>query len=122
MHHSIQNILKLIPSPFFVDVDNTGRRSSRNKYTVNPGSTNVENISEIKLRLKENCIQKHGYLTKSPSRDRLRNKIARWHLRWVVLYDTLPLCDENTAAEREVELIYYKNHGEESNSNLPIGT
>ena len=118
-----------------------GRRSSH-KYTVNSNGSaasscinkNDASINEKEyevideMALDETCIEKQGYLVKSPSRDRFRNKIARWHLRWFVLYDTLHLrCNDDEqitksgcGEERRVELIYYKNHSMQNNNNDPI--
>lgn len=68
----------------------------------------------------ECCKKKVGYLVKSPSKICFRNKIARWHLRWFVLYDNQPRCD-TVNEERVVELLYYKNHREEQINAQPLG-
>ena len=79
----------------------------------------------------EYCKKKIGYLVKSPSKICFRNKIARWHLRWFVLYDNQSRCGErkiettttatNSREERVVELLYYKNHREEQMNSQPLG-
>ena len=72
----------------------------------------------------ECCKKKVGYLVKSPSKLCFRNKIARWHLRWFVLYDNQPRCDaavDSAEEERVVELLYYKNHREEQLNAQPLG-
>ena len=68
----------------------------------------------------ECCKKKVGYLVKSPSKICFRNKIARWHLRWFVLYDNQSRCD-TANEERVVELLYYKNHREEQMNAQPLG-
>jgi len=122
-----------------LEIANLGRRSFK-KYTINPVDTsrdNKESQSSRKIStasrkdssaadntlqpLDEICKKKVGYLVKSPSRMCLRNKIARWHLRWFVLYDTQPRCDVDETIEREIELLYYKNHQEEQRNCQPLG-
>ena len=78
------------------------------------------NSTEASVKLDIKCIRKSGYLVKSPSRDLIRNRMARWHLRWFVLYDNKP-CMNEKITKREVEIIYYKNHEEQQKYSEPLG-
>uniref|UniRef100_A0A7M5X443 PH domain-containing protein n=1 Tax=Clytia hemisphaerica TaxID=252671 RepID=A0A7M5X443_9CNID len=76
----------------------------------------------------EDFLQEHpfisysGYLTKSPPMHKVKNKIARWHLRYFILYDT----DRSTSNDqrwinRKVFLCYYKNYSSAKNGESPLG-
>ena len=121
----------------YLEIANLGRRSFK-KYTINDAtqdskekqSSRKSSIISRKTSstavnplppMDEICKKKVGYLVKSPSRMCLRNRIARWHLRWFVLYDTQPRCDMDDTLEREIELLYYKNHQEEQKNHPPLG-
>ena len=109
-----------------------GRRSlKKHKVKSTDNVTNAEPqekptkenpvVETQKLILDDKCIKKVGYLVKSPSKTGLKNKIARWQLRWFVLYDTQPHCDLDESCKREVILYYYKNHQEQLNNGQPLG-
>lgn len=106
------------------------KKSKKEETTVNKQKHHEELELETFTQMKENynnphfedecCKKKVGYLVKSPSKICFRNKIARWHLRWFVLYDNQPCCDTENE-ERVVELLYYKNHREEQINAQPLG-
>lgn len=73
------------------------------------------------MKLDPHCIVKYGFLTKSPPLEKIKSKVARWHLRWFVLYDTKPRADIDPAVEREVELYYYTNEDSQKLGEIPLG-
>ena len=81
---------------------------SKKKYHEDKETRQQTNENHNNPHFEDECCKKKvGYLVKSPSKICFRNKIARWHLRWFVLYDNQPCCD-TVNDERVVELLYYK--------------
>ena len=64
---------------------------------------------DFSLNLDPQCIIMRGYLIKSPPLEKARNRVARWHLRWFMLYDTKKRCDIDPLLEREIKLYYFKD-------------
>lgn len=72
--------------------------------------------------LDTNCIIKQGYLTKSPPMKESTSLIRkRWHMRWVILYDTSAKGSIDPISERNVSLIYYKTDAKASTMGNPRG-
>ena len=64
---------------------------------------------DFTLNLDPQCIVMRGYLIKSPPLEKSKNRVARWHLRWFMLYDTKKRCDIDPLLEREIKLYYFKD-------------
>ena len=63
-----------------------------------------------------------GYLTKSPPLHKVKNRIARWHMRYFVLFDTHHgMMEDEITNDRDVYLSYFKNCSAFNNNDDPLG-
>ena len=67
--------------------------------------------------LDKKCIIHEGFLCKSPPLE--KRLVARWKIRWFVLYDTLERLQEGE--QRELELLYYEKGDEQLKAENAIG-
>ena len=91
------------------------------------------------LGLEQRYVAYSGYLTKSPPMHKVKSRIARWHMRYFVLFDTSYVTDsdchpydnriqsqgitngQNGRHDRLVYLSYFKNHTAFKNGEDPFG-
>ena len=66
-------------------------------------------------------IIRQGYLTKSPPKEKIKNKMARWHMRWFVLFDNQELCEADNTVGREIKLYYFRNEEAFAKNEIPKG-
>ncbi|XP_047139455.1 uncharacterized protein LOC105846081 isoform X2 [Hydra vulgaris] len=79
------------------------------------------NGQAIPSKLDPECIVKEGFLVKSPPQEHVIRKVARWHLRYLVLYDTKSRVDIDQIIEREVFIFYYKDDKSKEAGEKPLG-
>ncbi|XP_065671107.1 uncharacterized protein LOC105846081 isoform X5 [Hydra vulgaris] len=79
------------------------------------------NGQAVPSKLYPECIIKEGFLVKSPPQEHVIRKVARWHLRYLVLYDTQSRVDIDQIIEREVFIFYYKDDKSKEAGEKPLG-